>query len=337
MAKLYMNPKNRPNDLSRVNWQQARVLEMQKEYADAFSTQAASYAEMREAYRTERRMWNTGGPEMAQTVELRVPFGTNGDTVPARLLRPVDQKGLPVLFFIHGGGFVEGDNDTHNLMQRKLAAYSGCAVIGIEYSLSPEVRYPRPVEECAEVVKYALANAETLGIDPERIGFAGDSGGANLSMATTVYLRDQGFDTSVIKANVLYYGAYGLSNSLSASLHGGSWDGMGEADLAFYWSLYLPEGCTDSRECPYFNLYVNDLSYGMPSCFLVGAELDPLCDDSKLMYEVLTGHGVACEYREYKGVLHAFMHYSKVMDDAEDALRRGAHFFARACGLDPRN
>ena len=60
-------------------------------------------------------------------------------------------------------------------------------------------------------------------------------------------------------------------------------------------------------------------------------------DDSKLLYEILTNNGIQAEYHEYKGALHAFIHYSKVMDDAEDALRRGAHFFAHNCGLDPRN
>ena len=77
-------------------------------------------------------------------------------------------------------------------------------------------------------------------------------------------------------------------------------------------------------DCPYFHIYANDLTHDVPPCFLVAAELDPLRDDSKLLYEILTNNGIQAEYHEYKGVLHAFIHYSKVMDDAEDALRRGA-------------
>lgn len=332
--KLSMNPKNKLDGPSRVSWQQARVLEMQAEHADAFDTSAGTYEQMRASYREERKMWNSGGPVMAQTVELKVPCGDH--EVGARLLRPVEDGVLPVLFYIHGGGMVVGDNDTHSLAQRKLAAYSGCAVVGIDYSLSPEAKYPLPVEECVAVVKYVTEHAAEYQLDPERIGFSGDSGGGNLSMGSILALRDQGFDTSKIKAAVLYYGGYGLGGHCVAGfLHGGAWDGMTEADLDYYNKMYL--GDQDPNDCPYYNIYVNDLTWGIPPCFIVAAELDPLRDDNRLLYEVLTDKGVHCEYHEYKGALHAFIHYSKVMDDAEDALRRGAHFFAHECGLDPRN
>ena len=146
-----MNPINKPAAPA-VGWQQARVLEMQAEYADAFDTQTGSYDEMCAAYGEERKMWNSGGPEMEETIEYQIPY--EGYTVPVRLLRPVKAEKLPVIFFMHGGGFVEGDNDTHGLVQRKLAAYSGCVVIGIDYFLVPEVRYPVAIEECVAVCKY---------------------------------------------------------------------------------------------------------------------------------------------------------------------------------------
>ena len=149
--KLSMNPINKPAAPA-VGWQQARVLEMQAEYADAFDTQTGSYDEMCAAYGEERKMWNSGGPEMEETIEYQIPY--EGYTVPVRLLRPVKAEKLPVIFFMHGGGFVEGDNDTHGLVQRKLAAYSGCVVIGIDYFLVPEVRYPVAIEECVAVCKY---------------------------------------------------------------------------------------------------------------------------------------------------------------------------------------
>ena len=171
--RVTINPKNKPAT-PEVNWQQARVLEMQAEYAAAFDTQAGTYEEMRAAYREERKMWNSGGPEMAETIDFEIPFGE--DKVPARLLRPVKAEKLPVIFFMHGGGFVLGDNDTHNLVQRKLAAYSGCVVVGIEYTLSPEVVYPRAIEECTTACKYVLEHAEEYGIDPEKFGFAGVTG-----------------------------------------------------------------------------------------------------------------------------------------------------------------
>ena len=331
--KLQINPKNRPA-VPAVNWQQARVLEMQEEYAAAFDTSLVNtIEEMRAAYNEERKMWNTGGPVMAETVDFDVPY--EGDKIPVRLLRPVKAEKLPVIFFMHGGGFVEGNNDTHSMAQRKLAAYSGCVVIGIDYSLAPEIKYPRAIKECVAVCHYVSEHADEYGIDPEKIGFAGDSGGANMAMGVCMCLRDEGFDVSKIKGNILYYGGYGLMSSISSYQHGGKWDGMSEADLSSPSCYIAPD--VNRFDCPYFHIYANDLTHDVPPCFLVAAELDPLRDDSKLLYEILTNNGIQAEYHEYKGALHAFIHYSKVMDDAEDALRRGAHFFAHNCGLDPRN
>ena len=91
-----MNPINKPAAPA-VGWQQARVLEMQAEYADAFDTQTGSYDEMCAAYGEERKMWNSGGPEMEETIEYQIPY--EGYTVPVRLLRPVKAEKLPVIFF----------------------------------------------------------------------------------------------------------------------------------------------------------------------------------------------------------------------------------------------
>ena len=324
-----MNPKNRPDDRASLNPQQELVLTMQADQAGAFDTSAGTFEDLRKNYRREREIWNTGGPEMYASMDFSVPFENH--KIHARLLRPANDSHLPVLFYVHGGGMTVGDNDTHSLVQRKLAANSGCAVIGIEYTLSPEAQYPQPVYECAEVIRYVTESAETFGIDAEKIGFAGDSGGANLAMGTLLYLRDHGFRMDAVRGAVLYYGGYGLIDGSSYRLHGGSWDGMSEADLLYYQKMYI--GDRDVRTCPYYCLYTNDLTYGIPPCFMAVGQLDPLLDDNRLFRDILTNLGVPCEYHEYPGVLHAFAQYSKVMDDAEDALRRGAHFFARCCSM----
>ena len=123
-------------------------------------------------------------------------------------------------------------------------------------------------------------------------------------------LRDEGFDVSKIKGNILYYGGYGLMSSISSYQHGGKWDGMSEADLSSPSCYIAPD--VNRFDCPYFHIYANDLTHDVPPCFLVAAELDPLRDDSKLLYEILTNNGIQAEYHEYKGALHAFIHYSKV-------------------------
>ncbi len=323
-----MNTANKLDVLSMLSPQQAEVIRIQNEMAkDAFSTDGVSYDELRANYTKERAYWNEGGPEMVEKRDLFVEGATK--QIPVRLLRPVAGTNQPCIFFIHGGGFTVGNNDTHERIMRIIAAESGAVVIGIDYSLAPEAKFPVALHECAAVFRYFRANAAEYGIDATKLGFAGDSGGAAMSMSTYLYLRDEGDDISCVKALLLYYGMYGLADSGAFRLYGGVWDGMTKEDLDFYLSQYLAK--PEDKESPYINAYNNDLTRDMPPCFIVTAELDPLVDDSKTLYTILKAKGFDCEYIDYKGALHAFLHYSRVMDDAFDALQRGAQFFTKRC------
>ena len=84
--------------------------------------------------------------------------------------------------------------------------------------------------------------------------------------------------------------------------------------------------CAD-RESPYYCLFNNDLTREVPPCFIAGAEFDPLLDDSRLLYQTLAAHQQPCEFKLYPGTLHAFLHYSRMMKTADEALRDGAQFF----------
>ena len=81
------------------------------------------------------------------------------------------------------------------------------------------------------------------------------------------------------------------------------------------------------RESPYYCLFNNDLTREVPPCFIAGAEFDPLLDDSCLLYQTLAAHQQPCEFKLYSGMLHAFLHYSRMLKTADEALRDGAQFF----------
>lgn len=322
---MLYNCKNKLDTMKRLSLEMAEVLRIQDEICkDAFNTVGLTYDEIRDNYTKERVFWNEGGPIMDKTLDVNFTCN-DGHTVKTRIHYPNDNETNPILFYIHGGGMVLGNNDTHSRIMRLLAKRTNCAVIGIEYSLSPEAVYPKAILEAAEVCEYYSENCDKYGLDSTRIGFAGDSGGANLSMGTTLYLRDKGFDISAIKCLLLYYGAFGLTDSISMRHYGGIWDGLTEEDLNFYRKMYL--GDTSSEEAPYYNCYLNDLTRDIPPCFIVGCELDPLVDDSKLLHSILSENNIDTEYVEYKGAIHAFLHYTKVMKDANDAIDRGAKFF----------
>lgn len=322
---MLYNSINKLDTIKRLSLQMAEVLRLQDEISkDAFNTVGLGYEEVRENYIKERHFWNEGGPKMKREEDLAVTC-RYGHNVMTRIHCPNDKDVNDVIFYIHGGGMVVGNNDTHSRIMRILAENTDAVVIGIDYSLAPEAVYPKAIHEVADVCTYYCENAQKYGINPKKIGFAGDSGGANLSMGATLYLRDNGFDLGNIKSLLLYYGAYGLTDSISMRQYGGIWDGLTEEDLKFYRATYLGE--SNIEEAPYYNCYLNDLTKNVPPCFIVGCELDPLVDDSKLLYTILKENNIDTEYIEYKGSIHAFLHYSKVMDDAVDALLQGARFF----------
>ena len=322
-----MNMKNKIDVLSRLSGEMKEVLRIQAEMAkDAFDTTGLSTQAIRENYTRERAYWNQGGPVMTRTQDIMVPF--EGRQIKTRIHCPNNKPVNPCIFYIHGGGMVVGNLDTHDRIMRLLAHHADCIVAGIDYSLSPEAKFPTALLECAAVVRFYRARAAEYGIDPDKMGLGGDSAGANLSLTTTLWLRDREADTSYIRGLLLYYGIYGMMDSRSGRLYGGPWDGLSEEDLQYYADMYFAK--PEDVKSPYYSAYENDLTHRIPPCFILGAEYDPLLDDSTALYSILKEKGTNCVYREYKGVLHAFLHYSRVMKAAEDALREGGEFFKNA-------
>lgn len=284
-------------------------------------------------YREERAFWNEGGPGMSSTEDTAIPAA--GVDVPVRIHRPVtaasgavgaDGPGLPVILFFHGGGFTLGDLDTHDRIQRMLAHHSGAAVVAVDYSLSPEVKYPQAMRECVGVAAHVAEHGAQWGLDGDRLAFAGDSAGAGLSIGGALLLRDEAPDVFTrLRSLILIYGGFGLRDSASRRLWGGDWDGMKMDDLAgFMDALYADPA--DAR-----SVYVNPLEAdlrGLPPVFLRSAELDPLADDSKAFAEVLRRAGQEHDYRELPGILHSYVHFGRMLDEANQTLAEGALFAA---------
>lgn len=302
-----------------------KVITYQEENAkDAFVTDC-SWDELRMKYVEERRFWNEGGPQPFKTEETTVegPIGP----VPVRIYYPDDKPQHHALVFIHGGGFTVGNNDTHDRMMRCVMEASGCAVIGVDYHLAPEVKFPIPLYESAAVVRYFHENGAQWGILPDHMAIGGDSGGANLALGTNLYLRDAFGGNDYICALLLYYGSFGLMDSAGWHLHGTELDGMRKTDLDFYLGCYLEKPEEDIKN-PYFATIYNDLTHGVPATYMCAGTLDPLFDDSVTLDEILTEHGVRTEFDRVPGVLHAFMHYGRMMDEAVECLERSGKFLA---------
>ena len=298
-------------------------------------------AAMRADYNAERAFWNEGGPQMASTDNFTLSLA--GVTVPVRIHRPVESDALPAIIFVHGGGFTVGNLDTHDRIQRVLAAESGAAVVAVDYSLTPEAVFPQALHEVAAAAAYFAAHGQEHGIDPRRLSFAGDSAGAILSLSASLLLRDEPHTAAQaaglspdqseprsafesIRSLLLYYGTYGLRDSATMRLYGGWWDGMSMAELDSMLEAYYRGAQHEAN--PYIDPLSADYTQPVPPMFIVGAELDPLADDSRALAQTLAAHGKDHEFHMEEGALHSFLHYGRMMEATRDVLTWGAEYAA---------
>ena len=313
---------NKLNVMALMSPQMRAAVEKSTELAAGAYDTDATLDQMRAAYNTERRFWNEGGPVMASSVDMKLACDQGDVDVRVHTPHGAPETG-PAIVFIHGGGFVLGNLDTHDRIMRALAEESGMRVLGVDYTLSPEAKFPTALLQCATVVQWAHTQGASHGIDQDRLVFAGDSGGAQLSLATYLYLSRELGDASFVAALVLYYGLYGLRDSASRRTLGGSWDGLTEADLTYYMDAYLER--PEDAESPYVDCLSADLK-DLPPCYVAAAELDPLLDDSTALATMLRAHDRPYIYEVFPGVIHGFLHNSRLVDQAGQALKNGARF-----------
>jgi len=312
---------NKPDVFACMDRDMASVLELDLRNCEILREQHPSLTDEKAFYALARRFWNQDAPEVYAKENLLTdgPYGK----LPVRLYRAEAGGNRPCLLYFHGGGFAVGSPDTHDGIASRLCLETRAHVLSVDYRLAPEYPYPTAVEEGVFAARYLRAHARELGIDADRIGFAGDSAGAYLSLATFLELRDGGEDISFVKSLLLYYGSVGLSDSLSRRLYGGTWDGLTGEDLDRYEAMFF--GGAKDRMC----LLEHDLGAAMPPVHIEACELDPLLDDSQALYAILRGKGHEAEIRIHKGYVHAFLHYAGRLPGAGEAIRTSAEFFRR--------
>jgi acetyl esterase len=154
--------------------------------------ETVSPAEARELYLKGRLVTNPEPPELKSVKPLAIP--SPAGTIPARIYTPMRLRqtdGLaPALVFFHGGGWVIGDLDSHDVVCRKLADEGELVVIAVDYRLAPEHKFPAAVDDAIAATKWIALNASQLGIDASRLCVGGDSAGGNLATVVAIVARD---------------------------------------------------------------------------------------------------------------------------------------------------
>jgi acetyl esterase len=299
------------------------IVEMGQGYARFPNFSKLSLREMRDACEQVRAPWTAGGPVMAERFERIVP--TPAGDVRVRIHNPSTGSDKPALIYLHGGGWTVFSIDTHDRLMREYAARADVVVIGVDYALSPEVKFPTAQLQIAHVVRWAREHRAELRIEADRVALGGDSAGANLAITTALRLRDEG-EPSAVGALLLNYGAFDTHCAPDALQRYG-YDGymLGADEMVHFWNNYLrsPADASNPLACP-----VHADLRGLPPVLMVIPECDILTEQNWRLADKLKAAGVAVTTSFYKGASHSFLEAmsiavitNRALDDSAAWLR----------------
>lgn len=264
----------------------------------------------------------TAEPEVGEVYDRTVP-GPDG-AIPIRVYRPVDANdATPCLLFFHGGGWVIGTIDTHDVVCRALTEATGATVVSVGYRLAPEHRFPAAIDDCEAATRWVAAHGDELGVDRNRLAVCGDSAGGNLAAAVALSC----VDGPKISAQALIYPAVDLHTDSRASL---TRNGVGyvleKAGMSWFIDHYVP--ALDDRLDPRCSPIFGDLT-GQPPALVITAEFDPLLDDGVDYAAALNAAGVDVDYRLFDGLVHTFFTKIGIVESSQVAVDAVAEFLSK--------
>ena len=259
----------------------------------SFNTPDASLVGSRQAYSQMCRAFTPPCPEVLAVEDFQLA-GVAVRAYHSRITAP--PEGWPCILYLHGGGWVVGDLDSHDFICMELAATLGALVVAVDYRLAPEHPFPAAFEDCLAVWRHLAA--APFAIDPHRRLVVGDSAGGNLAAALCLALRDAG--QVLPRAQVLIYPALGGPAHLPSRHECADAPLLSSSDLERYQALYLSGAQPSSLAMP---LLADDLS-GLPPALIIVAQWDPLRDDGVLYSERLNAAGVDAVLYVGGGLVH---------------------------------
>jgi acetyl esterase len=261
----------------------------------------------------------TGTPrELARVTELTVR-GADGQ-LGARLYVPrtAPETGGGLLVFLHGGGWVVGDLDSHDGFCRELADESGVRVLSVDYRLAPEAVAPVAAEDCIAAFSWAVEHAEDLGADPARVGVGGDSAGGNLAAVVAQQCVWRGLPAPALQL-LLYPSVDFVARRPSRDTFAEGFL-LTDEDIFWYRDHYTPD--PEIRPDPLVSpVLAADLS-GLPPAHIVTAGFDPLRDEGTEYAEKLRAAGVSVRHVCERSMTHGFVNILVLSEGARLARLR---------------
>lgn len=271
------------------------------------SVEELPLAQARVAMRQQAALISRGQP-IGAVRDLTVP-GAEGD-LPARLYTPTSglaRTGLPTMLFLHGGGYVYGDLDSHDGAARHLAEHAGVQLLSVEYRKAPEHPFPAGHEDAVAAFRWLVANADALGGDRARLAVGGDSAGGNLSAGVALAAAAEGLPLAF--QLLVYPGTVFGRRTRSRELFGrGFFLTDRFIDQVDQW--YLPD--RSLVEDPRASLLGADIPADTAPALVVTAGFDPLRDEGRDYADRLRAAGVKTELLEYPDMIHSFFNQVSV-------------------------
>jgi acetyl esterase len=274
-------------------------------------------AEARELYLKGRVVSNPEPPELESVKPLSIPAPHGA--IPARIYTPTILRkadgAAPCLVFFHGGGWVIGDLDSHDVVCRKLAHEGELIVISVDYRLAPEHKFPAAADDAIAATKWVAANAISLGIDTKRLMVGGDSAGGNLAAVVALVARDG--DGPDIAGQVLIYPATDFAMTHPSHSEPETSILLTHSVIKWFSNLYLG-GAADVHDWRASPARAKTLA-GLPPAYVLTAGADPLRDEGDEYAERLKEAGVPVSYRHFPGQFHGFFTMGKLLQQANVA------------------
>lgn len=268
----------------------------------------------------------------ADIEDRTIPVGPLG-TVDLRIIRPKGSKArLPAILYLHGGGWVLGDKNTHDRLVREIAAGAGAAVVFVDYHRSPEAQYPVPGEEGYAALKYLAEHADAFNIDAGRIAIAGDSVGGALAAAVTLMAKERGGPKLV--QQVLFYPVTDADFDTGSYIQFADGPWLTRKAMQWFWDQYLPDVAKRAEPAASPLKATPDQLKGLPPALVITDENDVLRDEGEAYAAKLAQAGVPVVQVRYLGAIHDFVMLNGLAEtqptrgaiaQAIDTLKRALH------------
>ncbi|MEQ8558455.1 MAG: alpha/beta hydrolase [Henriciella sp.] len=285
---------------------------------------------LRQSFYRASRSVERDAPELAEVSTLAVD-GAEG-ALKGRLYTPLG-AGIgpgPGIIFFHGGGFVLGDLDSHDMICRRLAAASRCRVLSVDYRLAPEHPFPAAHDDAVAVWEWATQRTDLLNMDPDRLCVAGDSAGGNLSAFLAQEMNRTNGPPPAFQLLLYPLVQFIDIRSKKSTFQEGFFISQNLFD--YFRDAYIHHQ-TDRMDPRVSPLFASDADFrGLAPTHLVLCGWDPLKDEGRAYAAKLAAHGVPVTIREHPGMVHGFMNLTAVSMPARDAIREAGEVVGAALG-----